>query len=128
MVSSGELPMAFKDRLGDRRSELRFEIIGQLWGSLDVTEHLPLRNLGPGGALVESRQPLSADTVHSVRLMIGDQPSELDVRVRHVTPVREALGDRFLIGLEFVNPGAVALEKIDRIVAAAMGQPSIPEA
>ena len=38
--------MAFKDRLGDRRSELRFEIIGQLWGSLEVVEQLPLRNLG----------------------------------------------------------------------------------
>jgi hypothetical protein len=120
--------MAFKDRLGDRRSELRFEIIGQLWGSLEVTEQLPLRNVGRGGALVEASQPLSADTLHGVRLMIGSQPSDVEVRVCHVTPVKEAAGDRYLIGLEFLNPGASTLEQIDRIVAAAMGQPSIPEA
>jgi hypothetical protein len=120
--------MAFKDRLGDRRSELRFEIIGQLWGSLEVTEQLPLRNVGRGGALVESRQPLSADTVHAVRLMLGDQPSEVQARVRHVTPVKEDVGDRYLIGLEFVNPGVGTLDQIDRIVAAAVEQPSIPEA
>ncbi len=120
--------MAFKDRLGDRRSELRFEIIGQLWGSLEVDEPLPLRDLGRGGALVESRQPLSADAVLALRLMIGDQPNDLEVRVRHLTAVREAYGERFLIGLEFVNPRVATLEQIDRIVAAAMGQPSLPEA
>jgi hypothetical protein len=120
--------MAFKDRLGDRRSDLRFEIIGQLWGSLEVDEQLQLRDLGRGGALVEARQPLSADVVHGLRLMIGDQPNDVEVRVRHVTPVKEALGDRFLIGLEFVNLRVATLEQIDRIVAAALGQPAIPEA
>jgi hypothetical protein len=120
--------MPFKDRLGDRRSELRFEIIGQLWGSLEVVEHLPLRNVGRGGALVEAPQPLSADAVHAVRLMLDDRPADVQVRVRHVTPLREAASDGYLIGLEFVNPGAAVLAQIDRIVAAAMGQPSIPEA
>ena len=120
--------MAFKDRLGDRRSELRFEIIGQLWGSLEIVEHLPLRNLGRGGALVESRHPLSGDTVHGVRLLLGDKQDEVQARVRHITPVREPVGELFLIGLEFLNPSAGTLEQIDRIVAAAMGQPSIPEA
>lgn len=120
--------MAFKDRLGDRRSELRFEIIGQLWGSLEVLEHLPLRNLARGGALIESRVPLNADTVHGVRLMFDDQANDLKVRVRHVTPVREASGDRYLIGLEFVDPAPGTVEQIDRIVAAAMGRPSVLEA
>jgi hypothetical protein len=122
------MPMPIKDRLGDRRGELRFEIIGQLWGSLEVVEHLPLRNIGRGGALVESRLPLSSDTLHGVRLLLGKEPDDVQVRVRHVTPIREAAGERFLIGLEFVNPPLGTVEQIDRIVAAAMGQPSIPEA
>jgi hypothetical protein len=120
--------MAFKDRLGDRRSDLRFEIIGQLWGSLEMDEQLPLRDLGRGGALVEARQPFSADGLHALRLIIDDRPNDVEVRVRHVTPVKEGLVDRFLIGVEFVNVGAATLEQIDRIVAAAMGQPSLPEA
>ncbi len=120
--------MAFKDRLGDRRSELRFEIIGQLWGSLEVIERLPLRNLGRGGALVESRQPLGTDSIHGVRLVFGEQADDLEVRVRHVTPVHAADGERYLIGLEFVNPGAGTLDRIDSLVAAALGRQTIPEA
>ncbi len=42
--------MAFKDRLGDRRSELRFEIIGQLWGSLEVDRATPAAERRDGAA------------------------------------------------------------------------------
>ena len=114
--------MPFKDRLGDRRSDLRFEIIGQLWGSLETVERLPLRNLGRGGALVESRLPLNDQSVHGVRLLFGDSPNDVTVKVCHVTPVATPLGDRYLIGLEFMNPGLPVLEQIDRIVAASPGQ------
>jgi hypothetical protein len=120
--------MVFKDRLGDRRSDLRFEIIGQLWGSLEVLEQLPLRNLGRGGALVESRLPLAADAVHGVRLTLAGQPSDMQARVRHVTPVRGATGEHYLIGLEFLDVNQKTLEHIDRIVSAALGQPTVPEA
>lgn len=120
--------MVFKDRLGDRRGDLRFEIIGQLWGSLEVHEQLPLRNLGRGGALVESRQPLTADSIHGVRLLIGNQEDALQVRVRHVTPVQREAGERYLIGLEFVNLGSATLDRIERIVAASLDTPPTLEA
>jgi len=113
--------MPFKDRLVDRRGDLRFEIIGQLWGSLEAIERLPLKNLGRGGALVESRLPLGTQSVHGVRLLLGDQPNEVQVKVRHVTPVSTPAGDRYLIGLEFMDPGLPALEQIDRILAASLG-------
>ena len=120
--------MAFKDRLGDRRSKLRFEIIGQLWGSLKTVERIPLRNLGRGGALIESPLPLGSDTLRGVRLVIGDQADDVEVRVCHVTAVRQNGTDRYLIGLEFVNPGLATLERIDGVVAAALGRQTIPEA
>ena len=112
--------MPFKERLGDRRSELRFEIIGQLWGSLETVEHLSLRNLGRGGALVESRRPLTSDTIHGVRLLLGEEPRDVQVRVCHVTPVRVPGGEHYLIGLEFVEPGSQALEQIDRVLTASL--------
>ncbi len=120
--------MVFKDRLGDRRGELRFEIIGQLWGSLEVYERLPLRNLGRGGALVESLLPLSTDTVHGVRLVLDQRTSELQARVRHVRALREASGEKYLVGLEFVSVPPATLEQIDRIVAGASSDASIQEA
>ena len=114
--------MPFKERLGDRRSDLRFEIIGQLWGSLESVELLPLVNLARGGALVESRQPLNPELVRSVRLSLGEHVSDIQVRVRHTTTQKVDGVERFLVGLEFVEPSASALVQIDRIVAARLAE------
>ena len=115
--------MVLKDRLGDRRSGLRFEIIGQLWGTLEAEESLPLRNVGRGGALVESRVALPPDSVHGVRLIYQGRSRELQVRVRHLTPIVSPSGtERYLIGLEFVEPGPEALKQIDVLVAASGGR------
>lgn len=110
--------MPFKERLGDRRSDLRFEIIGQLWGSLETVEQLPVRNLARGGALVESRLPLNPEGVRAVRLVTDGASHDIQVKVRHVTATKEADGEHYFVGLEFVDPSAAALEQIDRIVSA----------
>ena len=115
--------MTLKERLGDRRSDLRFEIIGQLWGSLETIEPLPLRNVGRGGALVESRLPLPLDSVQGVRLVYQGRASDLHARVRHVAPiVGPEGGERYLIGLEFVDAGEEVLTHIDHLVAARAGR------
>ncbi len=114
--------MPFKERLGDRRGDLRFEIIGQLWGSVETVADLPLRNLTRGGALVESRLPLNAEAVRAVRLVQGDEASDVQVKVRHVTAQRGADGEHYFIGLEFIEPSAAALEQIDRIVSAKLAE------
>ena len=117
--------MVIKERLGDRRGDLRFEIIGQLWGSLETVEPLPLRNVGRGGALVESRLPLAAETVHGVRLAYDAHTTTIQARVCHVTPIVGPDGiERYLIGLEFLEPGTSALEQIDNLVAASGGRPA----
>ena len=72
---------------------------------------------------MESRLPLGAQSVQNVRLLLGDQPSDVHVKVRHVTPVSTPAGDRYLIGLEFMDLGLPALEQIDRIMAASLGHP-----
>jgi len=117
--------MVNKERLGDRRGDLRFEIIGQLWGSLDTVEPLPLRNVGRGGALVESRLPLAADTTHGIRFAYNARTTTIQARVCHVTPIAGPDGiERYLVGLEFLEPGPMALDQIDDLVAASGGRPS----
>lgn len=111
--------MPFRDRLGDRRGELRFEIIGHLWGALENTERLPLRDIGRGGVLVESRLPLAQDSVHAMALRFGAEPlHEVKVRVRHVRPAQA--GEGYLVGLEFLDLAAPAVEEIDRYVGATL--------
>lgn len=114
--------MAYKERLGDRRAEMRFEIIGQLWGSLEAVHRLKLRNLARGGALVETATPPAPDQFRALRLGVNGAAHDIEVRVCHVTPRKTSEGDRYFVGLEFIEPSAGALEGIDRLVEARLAE------
>jgi hypothetical protein len=112
-----ELPMTMR-RLGDRRSRPRFEIVGQLWGSLETQEPLDLVNLSRGGALLEGRVPLAPDSVQRLRVRFEDQTLDVQARVRHVATLSPATdGERYLIGLEFLGLQEQVFEHIDRLLA-----------
>jgi hypothetical protein len=99
-----------KRRLGDRRGRPRFEIVGDLWGTLDTVIELPLLNVGHGGALVQSSTPLAPESVHHVALNCEGQATPTSVQVRHVRPVTGSDGQQhYLIGLSFLSMPA-ALE------------------
>lgn len=120
--------MPFKERLGDRRAGLRFEIIGQLWGALETVEYLPLRNLARGGALIETQVPVNPEGFRALRFGFNGTTQEVAVRVRHVTTRKTADGERYLVGLEFVDASAAALNQIDRIIEARLAEmKSVPE-
>jgi hypothetical protein len=97
-----------KRRIGDRRSKPRFELVGDLWGSLDTTTSMRVQNLGRGGALLESSLPLAADSVHWVTALTEGQPHLVQIQVRHSTAATGADNQaRFLIGVAFLklSPG-----------------------
>ena len=92
-----------KRRLGDRRTRPRFEIVGDLWGTLDTVIDMPLRNIGRHGALVQSTVPLPPQSVHHVAVSCNGSQAPASVRVQHVRPVVGSDGrDYFFIGLEFL--------------------------
>ena len=103
-----------KRRLGDRRGRPRFEIVGELWGTLDTVIGMPLLNVGRGGALVRSSIPVSPNSVHHVSVTCEGRQAPASVQVRHVRPVRGTDGrDYFLIGLEFLSVTEALLTQID---------------
>jgi len=107
-------------RLGDRRVRPRFEIVGQLWGSLEAVQPLSLRNLGRDGALVESTLALPVDTVQRLSLAFDTVVCDVQARVCHVRPSRpDAADESYLVGLEFLGLPAAARQHIDRLVGAA---------
>jgi hypothetical protein len=106
-------------RGGDRREYERAEIVGQLWGSLGVVH--PLRDVGRGGALVEASRSLRLLSVHRMRLVLGQVEGDAEVRVRRVDAVAGPDGERYLIGLEFVELPPSLLAQIDRLLAAGAG-------
>jgi hypothetical protein len=89
----------------DRRERSRFEVVGTLAGTLEVPRRLHVRNLGVGGALIESTVPIVAASRARVRVLYRGRPCEVRAEVRHVTWVRdEQKGVRYLAGLAWDSP------------------------
>ena len=103
-----------KRRLGDRRGRPRFEIVGDLWGTLDTVLGMPLLNVGHGGALVQSSVPLAPESVHHVALNCEGQQTPTSVQVRHVRPITGSDGSQqYLIGLAFLSIPVALQAQID---------------
>jgi hypothetical protein len=110
--------MTPKPRLGDRREQLRFEVAGQFWASIDLGEDAVLRNIGTGGVLVETGLTCLSTGIRGAQIAIDERGSEVTVIVRHVSPVTGSPngGTRYLVGLEFVNVSPAQRVDIERLV------------
>jgi hypothetical protein len=123
-----EPPMTTRRRLGDRRNRVRYEIVGQLWGSLETLEPMELHNLSRGGALVETRVPLSADSVQRLRLTTTGQALDVQGRVAHVNQRQDVTAsENFLVGFEFVALPEQAAEQIEKVVVANLTEETSPQ-
>ena len=102
-------------KIGDRRIRPRFDIVGDLWGSLETVLRLPLRNVSRGGALIHSHVPLPSQSVHRLAFNSDGQDVSVPVRVSHVDTQVSADGERtYLIGVEFLSLQPALLDMIDR--------------
>jgi hypothetical protein len=110
-------------KMGDRRIRPRFDIVGDLWGSLESVLRLPMTNVSRGGALIHSHVPLPSQSVHRLAFQSGGQDLSVPVRVSHVDTQVSADGERtFLIGVEFLSLQPALLELIERWLAAGQGE------
>jgi hypothetical protein len=106
-------------KLGDRRGRPRYDIVGDLWGTLETVLRMPLRNVGPGGALIESHVALPAESVHRLTFTYDGQDASTQVRIRHVKPWISMDGERtFLIGVEFLSVHPALVRQVERWMAA----------
>ena len=103
--------------MADCREQRRFELTGQLWASLDITAPIVIRNLGIGGALVETTLPGNWSALRIAEVCLWHDGPTVSAVVRHITPVTDAPEEgRHLIGLEFMNMSPSAHADIVRFV------------
>lgn len=111
-----------KRRIGDRRGKPRFEIVGDLWGTLDTSASMVVQNLGRGGALLESPLPLAAESIHWVTALAEGEPHLVQIRVKHTSPAPAQEGaTKFLIGVQFLKLSPGLEEAIGRHMGLANG-------
>ena len=88
-----------------KRDTERIQILGDLQGEIMVLEPLQIREISRGGALVETRFPLALNSLHELRLTLGDLSIVLKGRVAHsrIFDVDQELVT-YRSGIEFIEP------------------------
>jgi hypothetical protein len=98
----------------DKRDAERVEILGNLRGEVMVFQPMAIKEISRTGAQVETAFALLVDSLHDLRLTLGDQSVVLKGRVAHCS-IRDV--DQELVtyrsGLEFVEPA----ERVDAVIA-----------
>jgi hypothetical protein len=106
----------------EKRDRERVEILGELHGEVMVFQPLSIREISRGGCLVETSFPLHLNSLHDIRLTLGDQSVVLKGRVAHcrISDVEQEIV-HYRSGIEFIEPSerirGVIVEFIEAIKA-----------
>lgn len=101
----------------NRRRASRLQILGDLRAEILVLEPMVIREISRSGLLVETAFPLQLDSLHDIRLTLGDVSIVVKARVAHCR-----IGDidqeqvRYRSGMEFTEVTDRAQAVIDRFI------------
>jgi PilZ domain-containing protein len=95
----------------DRRASIRFEVMGRLPGTITAQRTAVLRDISPGGALIETNWLVPQDALLVLRLESETHRAALEARVRRVW---HDFGDVYKVGLQFTAEGAA--EELTRLI------------
>ena len=89
----------------DKRDRERLEILGELHGEVMVFQPLSIKEISRGGCLVETAFPLHLNSLHDIRLTLGEQSVVLKGRVAHcrISDVDQEVV-HYRSGVEFIEP------------------------
>ena len=99
----------------DRRYRERVTVLGELEGEVLVPQPMSITEIGRGGVQVETAFPFQINSLHEIRLALGDRPIVIKGRVVHCSIIDvEQEFVRYRSGIEFTDvPG-----RIDAVITA----------
>ena len=102
-----------------RRNE-RLEIFGEMLGEVMVYQPMAIKEISRGGALIETSFPLQVDSLHDLRLMLGDTSIVVKGRIvhSHICDVEHGGGVQYRIGVEFIEPSEHVIAAVDGFMRA----------
>ena len=88
----------------DKRAAERIPILGELHGEMMVFQPMLIREISRTGATVDTAYPLHLDSLHELRLALGDRSVVIRARVVHsrISDVDQELVT-YRSGMEFVD-------------------------
>jgi hypothetical protein len=103
----------------EHRDAERLLILGDLRGELMVFQPMAIKEISLAGAQVETSFPLQLDSLHDLRLTLGDRSVVVKGRVAHcsISDVEQEVVI-YRSGLEFVEPEERVLSVINDFLEA----------
>ncbi|MBS1819437.1 MAG: PilZ domain-containing protein [Acidobacteria bacterium] len=98
----------------DRRAHQRYDVLGALWGVLELPEPAIVVNVSTQGMLIDAPICPVPNSVHALHILIEGEPVTVDAVVRHC---RSHPDGRHLIGLAFLHAPATVLSSIEQLGA-----------
>ena len=89
----------------EKRDRERIQILGELHGEVMIFQPLSIKEISRGGCLVETAFPLHLNSLHDVRLTLGEQSVVMKGRVAHcrISDVEQEIVT-YRSGIEFIEP------------------------
>ena len=102
-------------RQQDRRDVERVAVLGELEGEVMVLQSMAITEIGRGGVQVETTFPFQINSLHEIRLALGDRPIVVKGRVIHCSILDvEHEFVRYRSGIEFTEVSG----RIDAVITA----------
>jgi len=103
----------------ERRDDARVDILGELRGEVMVFQPMTVTEIGRGGAQIETAFPLHLNSLHDVRLTLGDRSVVVKGRIVHCQ-IADVEEERvcYRAGVEFVELSDHARSAIETFVDA----------
>src|SRR3954463_5464713 len=98
----------------NKRDSERIQILGELHGEVMVFQPMAIKEISRGGAQVETTFPLQLDSLHELRLTLGERSIVVKGRVAHcsISDVAQELVT-YRSGIEFIEPS----ERVYSVIA-----------
>ena len=92
----------------------RIQILGELHGEVMVFQPMAIKEISRGGAQVETGFPLHLDSLHDLRLTLGDRSIIVKGRVVHcqISDVDQEIVV-YRSGIEFIDPP----DRVESVIA-----------
>ncbi len=103
--------------LADRRAHLRYEVVGVLRGTLELSEAVGVQNISGSGVLIETSIPVTVGTTQAIQMTLDGRSARVLSRVRHVTAVGQTPAPRYAVGLEFVSQSDALSASLANLIA-----------
>ena len=107
-------PAMSADRPDQKRERERIEILGELHGEVMVFQPLSIKEISQCGAQIETVFPLHLNSLHDIRLTLGERSVIVKGRVAHcrISDVDQELVT-YRSGIEFIEP----TERVSLVIA-----------